>query len=72
MSNLSLLRDALKKSNTNTENMLGILTSFEGRLRRLEQTIVPVYNETENLRRRQESIFFNEKKKSLIMSMTDK
>ncbi|XP_060587779.1 exocyst complex component 7-like isoform X2 [Ruditapes philippinarum] len=56
MSNLSLLRDALKKSNTNTENMLGILTSFEGRLRRLEQTIVPVYNETENLRRRQENI----------------
>ncbi|XP_053390716.1 exocyst complex component 7-like [Mercenaria mercenaria] len=56
MSNLSLLRDALKKSNTNTENMLSILTSFEGRLRKLEQTIVPVYNETENLRRRQENI----------------
>ncbi|WAQ95596.1 EXOC7-like protein [Mya arenaria] len=41
MSNLSLLKDSLKKSNTNTENMLGILTSFETRLRKLEQTIVP-------------------------------
>lgn len=56
MNNLSLLRDALKKSNTNTENMLGILTSFETRLRKLEQTIVPVYEDTENLRRRQENI----------------
>jgi len=36
--------------------MLGILNSFESRLQRLENTIVPVYNETENLRRRQESI----------------
>lgn len=56
MSNLALLKDSLKKSNTNTENMLGILTSFESRLKKLEQTIVPVYNETENLRRRQENI----------------
>lgn len=56
MSNLTLLKDSLKKSNNNTENMLGILTSFETRLRKLEQTIVPVYNETENLRRRQENI----------------
>ena len=56
MNNLTLLKDTLKKSNNNTENMLGILSSFETRLRKLEQTIVPVYNETENLRRRQESI----------------
>ena len=56
MCNLTLLKDTLKKSNNNTENMLGILSSFETRLRKLEQTIVPVYNETENLRRRQESI----------------
>jgi len=56
LSNLTLLKDSLKKSNTNTENMLGILSSFETRLRKLEQTIVPVYKETENLRRRQESI----------------
>ncbi|KAL4239242.1 Exocyst complex component 7 [Mactra antiquata] len=56
MSNLNLLNDALRKSNTNTENMLGILSSFESRLRKLENTIVPVYNETENLRRRQENI----------------
>lgn len=56
LNNLTLLKDTLKKSNNNTENMLGILSSFEGRLRKLEQTIVPVYNETENLRRRQENI----------------
>ncbi|XP_071107371.1 exocyst complex component 7-like [Haliotis cracherodii] len=54
--NLSTLRESLKKSSTNTQNMLGILTSFESRLQRLEDTIVPVYNETENLRRRQENI----------------
>lgn len=56
MNNLSLLKDTLKKSNTNTENMLGILSTFETRLRKLENTIVPVYNETENLRRRQENV----------------
>jgi len=36
--------------------MLGILNSFENRLQKLESTIEPVYNETEMLRRRQESI----------------
>ncbi|XP_041363280.1 exocyst complex component 7-like isoform X2 [Gigantopelta aegis] len=54
--NLFMLRESLKKSSTNTQNMLGILTSFESRLQRLEDTIVPVYKETENLRRRQENI----------------
>lgn len=33
-----------------------ILNSFELRLSKLEETILPVYNETENLRRRQYSI----------------
>ncbi|XP_060593061.1 LOW QUALITY PROTEIN: exocyst complex component 7-like [Ruditapes philippinarum] len=58
MSNLSLLRDALKKSNTNTEMICWHSDSqvLKERLRRLEATIVPVYNETENLRRRQENI----------------
>ena len=51
-----MLKECLKKSSNNTQNMLGILTSFENRLQRLENTIVPVYKETENLRRRQESI----------------
>lgn len=50
------LNEALNKSNTNTTNMLTILQSFENRLRKLENTVEPVYNETEMLRRRQESI----------------
>ncbi|KAL5019321.1 hypothetical protein ScPMuIL_005043 [Solemya velum] len=54
--NLSLLKESLARSNTNTQNMLGILSSFENRLKKLESTITPVYNETENLRRRQENI----------------
>uniref|UniRef100_A0A8W8LPW8 Exocyst complex component 7 n=3 Tax=Magallana gigas TaxID=29159 RepID=A0A8W8LPW8_MAGGI len=36
--------------------MLTILQSFENRLRKLENTVEPVYNETEMLRRRQENI----------------
>ena len=34
----------------------GVLTSFEERLTKLEATILPVYQETENLQRRQENI----------------
>lgn len=54
--NLSMLKDAMNKSNTNTQNMLTILNSFENRLKKLESTVEPVYNETEMLRRRQENI----------------
>lgn len=54
--NLLNLNEALNKSNTNTTNMLTILQSFENRLRKLENTVEPVYNETEMLRRRQENI----------------
>ncbi|KAK7112146.1 exocyst complex component 7-like [Littorina saxatilis] len=54
--NLALLKDCLNRSGTNTQSMLGILNSFESRLKHMESTIVPVYNETENLRRRQENI----------------
>ncbi|XP_025081121.1 exocyst complex component 7-like [Pomacea canaliculata] len=54
--NLAMLKDCLSRCSANSQNMLGILTSFESRLQRLESTIVPVYNETENLRRRQENI----------------
>ena len=46
----------MNKSRTNTHSMLGILNSFENRLQKLDSTIEPVYNETEMLRRRQESI----------------
>lgn len=56
--NLAMLKDCLSRCSANSQNMLGILTSFESRLQRLESTIVPVYNETENLRRRQESILY--------------
>ena len=35
--------------------MVTILTSFEERLARLEETILPVYHETKNLQRKQES-----------------
>lgn len=36
-----------------------ILTKFDDRLQRLEQTILPVYNETEHLQQRQKSGFYN-------------
>lgn len=55
---MTVLKDAMNKSRTNTQSMLGILTSFENRLQKLESTIEPVYNETEMLRRRQESILW--------------
>lgn len=34
-----------------------ILSSFEDRLKKLELTILPVYNETEHLQRRQTSAY---------------
>ncbi|XP_059167515.1 exocyst complex component 7-like [Physella acuta] len=54
--NLTLLRQCLTKYDSNTTGMINILNSFEERLKNLEKTIIPVYNETENLRRRQENI----------------
>ncbi|OWF36906.1 exocyst complex component 7-like [Mizuhopecten yessoensis] len=54
--NLQTLNEAMNKSNSNTQNMLTILESFQNRLKKLESTVEPVYNETEMLRRRQESI----------------
>ena len=36
--------------------MTNVLNSFEERLTKLEATILPVYQETENLQRRQENI----------------
>lgn len=38
--------------------MVNILSSFEHRLAKLEETILPVYNETGNLQRTQQSIIF--------------
>lgn len=38
--------------------MVGMLSSFEDRLARLEDTILPVYHETESLQRCQQSNLF--------------
>ncbi len=50
------LRDKIDQSSQLTKTMTGVLTSFEERLTKLEATILPVYQETENLQRRQENI----------------
>lgn len=54
-----LLRNRVDKYHDLTKNMSKILTTFEQRLGKLEQTILPVYNETENLQNRQQSIYTN-------------
>ncbi|CAG9832558.1 unnamed protein product [Diabrotica balteata] len=51
--NLLLLQERLAKSAHLTEGIGNILNTFEQRLSRLEDTILPVYNETETLRRAQ-------------------
>ena len=56
MDKLEVLKDSLSRSETMTTNMLGILSSFENRLSKLEETIIPIYKETGNLQRRHESI----------------
>ncbi|CAG2064343.1 unnamed protein product, partial [Timema podura] len=56
LSNLNLLKERVGKSSQLTKGMVVILSTFEHRLARLEETILPVYNETGNLQRRQESI----------------
>ena len=58
MESLSLLKESLTKSEALTHNMLGILTSFENRLSKLEETITPIYKETDNLQRRHESMLY--------------
>lgn len=56
--NLALFKEKIKRSKQITENMVGILSSFENRLSKLEDSIVPIYNETGNLQRRQSSKYF--------------
>lgn len=53
--NLSLLKDRVEKYHNLATSMSGILTKFEQRLGKLEQTILPVYQETEHLQKRQQS-----------------
>ena len=57
METLEALKESLARSDTMTHNMLGILNSFENRLGRLEETIIPIYKETGNLQRRHESLY---------------
>ncbi|KAK2185572.1 hypothetical protein NP493_228g06031 [Ridgeia piscesae] len=56
MDNVALLKESLGRSENMTQNMLGILNTFESRLSRLEETIIPIYQETGNLQRRHENI----------------
>lgn len=50
------LKESLQKSDNLANNMLNILTSFEDRLCKLEDTILPVHKETTDLQRRQENV----------------
>ena len=54
--NLAWLKEQCVESQKLTSGMVEILESFETRLGKLEQTILPVYQETGNLQRRQENI----------------
>ena len=56
MGRLDNLKSALKHSNQMTENMMDILSSFDSRLKRLEDTIMPVYQESGQLQKRHENI----------------
>ncbi|XP_018577392.1 exocyst complex component 7, partial [Anoplophora glabripennis] len=55
-SNLALLQERLSKSAQLTKGIGSILNTFEQRLSRLEDTILPVYNDTENLQKAQYNI----------------
>jgi len=54
--NLNWLKEQCAESEQLASGMIGILCSFEKRLGKLEETILPVYQETGNLQRRQENI----------------
>ncbi|XP_041492063.1 exocyst complex component 7 isoform X4 [Microtus oregoni] len=53
---LSFIRDSLEKSDQLTKNMVSILSSFESRLMKLENSIIPVHKQTENLQRLQDNV----------------
>ncbi|KAH8301104.1 hypothetical protein KR018_001814 [Drosophila ironensis] len=54
--NLALLKDRVDKYHDLSTQMSSILTVFEKRLGNLEQTILPVYHETEQLQKRQQNL----------------
>lgn len=53
---LTLLKDRVDKYHDLSNSMSTILTKFEQRLGKLEQTILPVYNQTEHLQKRQKNL----------------
>ncbi|XP_077183847.1 exocyst complex component 7 isoform X10 [Paroedura picta] len=53
---LSFIRESLEKSDQLTKNMVSILSSFESRLMKLENSIIPVHKQTENLQRLQDNV----------------
>ncbi len=53
---LDQFKDILTKSNQQTKSMTHILSHFDERLSKLEETIQPVYKETGNLQTQQENI----------------
>lgn len=54
--NLDKFKDLLGKSSQQTKTMVSILSHFDERLSKLEETIQPVYKETGNLQEQQENI----------------
>lgn len=53
---LSQLKDHVDKYHDLSSSMSTILTKFEQRLGKLEETILPVYNQTEHLQKRQKNL----------------
>lgn len=53
---MAILKDHVDKYNDLTKQMSTILTTFENRLGKLEQTILPVYNVTKSLQRQQQNL----------------
>ena len=54
--NLTRFKEILSTSNKKTKEMCSILSKFDERLSKLEDTIAPVYEETGNLQRKQANI----------------
>lgn len=54
--NLQRFKEILSSSNKKTKEMCLILSKFDARLSKLEETIAPVYQETGNLQRKQANI----------------
>lgn len=53
---LEVLREAARRNEQVTNHIVGILNSFEDRIGRLQNTILPVYQQTESLRSKQQNL----------------